>query len=441
MVGLTTRRSGALLTPDERRLLDALGDQTAIAIERIQLARGVDEARISAETERLRSALLASLSHDLKTPLASITGAATSLRQYGPLYEAEQRDELIAMIQSEADRLGRFVANLLDMAKLESGSIQLRREPVDIGEVLATALDRCAGPLADRRTVVETAADLPMLSLDVILFEQVLVNLIDNAARYAPSGSVIVVRALLAQENLRIEVLDEGPGIPPGELERIFDKFHRVHDGDRWRAGTGLGLSIARGFVEALGGSVTAANRTDRLGRRLHHRVSIKAVCRDGVARGNPMSAGIPILVVEDDPAIRRLLRTSLGAQGFQVVEAFHAETALALVASERPEVVLLDLGLPDVDGVEIIRRLRAAGDKTPIIVVSSRGDERGKVDALDLGADDYVTKPFGMAELVARIRTALRHRVQEQGAEPIFKRGDLIVDLTRRRVTRRGEE
>ena len=153
------------------------------------------------------------------------------------------------------------------------------------------------------------------------------------------------------------------------------------------------------------------------------------------------MSAGVPILVVEDDPAIRRLLRTSLGAQGFQVVEAFHSETALALIASERPEVVLLDLGLPDIDGMEIIRRLRASGDNTPIIVVSSRGDERGKIEALDLGADDYVTKPFGMAELVARIRTALRHRVQEQGAEPIFKSGDLIVDLTRRRVTRRGEE
>ena len=134
------------------------------------------------------------------------------------------------------------------------------------------------------------------------------------------------------------------------------------------------------------------------------------------------MSAGVPILVVDDEPPIRRLLRTSLGAQGFQVVEASDAETALALIAAERPEVVLLDLGLPDIDGMEVIRRLRAAGDKTPIIVLSSRGDERGKVEALDLGADDYVTKPFGMAELVARIRTALRHRVQEQGAEPIFK-------------------
>ena len=153
------------------------------------------------------------------------------------------------------------------------------------------------------------------------------------------------------------------------------------------------------------------------------------------------MSAGVSILVVEDDPAIRRLLRTSLGAEGFQVLEAFHAATALALVKSERPEIMLLDLGLPDYDGNEIIRQMRAAGDKTPIVVVSSRGDERGKVAALDLGADDYVTKPFGMAELVARIRAALRHRVQEQGVEPIFKRDDLTVDLTRRRVTRAGVE
>jgi two-component system KDP operon response regulator KdpE len=153
------------------------------------------------------------------------------------------------------------------------------------------------------------------------------------------------------------------------------------------------------------------------------------------------VTAGVSIVVVEDDPAIRRLLRTSLGAQGFQVLEAFHAEAALALVGSERPEIVLLDLGLPDFDGVEVIRRMRAAGDKTPIIVVSSRGGERDKVEALELGADDYVTKPFGMAELVARIRTALRHRIEEQGGEPIYMRGDLVVDLTRRRVMRADKE
>jgi two-component system, OmpR family, KDP operon response regulator KdpE len=148
-----------------------------------------------------------------------------------------------------------------------------------------------------------------------------------------------------------------------------------------------------------------------------------------------------PILVVDDEPAIRRLLRTSLSAEGFEVLEAENAGNALAAIGKAKPEIVILDLGLPDLDGLDVIRRIRADGSKLPIIVLSSRGDERGKVQALDLGADDYVTKPFGIAELVARIRTALRHRFQEQGGEPLFKSGGLGVDLVRRVVTVSGEE
>jgi two-component system KDP operon response regulator KdpE len=144
---------------------------------------------------------------------------------------------------------------------------------------------------------------------------------------------------------------------------------------------------------------------------------------------------------VDDEPPIRRFLRTSLAVQGYRILEAGSARAALDIVAREAPEVVLLDLGLPDRDGLEVIRQLRAAGSQVAIIVLSSRGEESAKVDALDLGADDYVTKPFGMAELVARIRTALRHRVQRQGAEPLFTHGDLSIDLTRRRVTVRGAE
>ena len=263
VVGVTRERRGVLLAPDERRLLEALLDQTAIAIERIELARGIDEARIAAETERLRAALLTSLSHDLKTPLASITGAATSLRQYGQLYDAAEREDLISMIESEADRLGRFVANLLDMTRLEAGSIELRREPVDIGDVVGTALDRCSGLLNGYRANVSIPSDLPMLSADAVLLEQVLVNLFDNAVRYGSPESGFCVRANRTDLGVTIEVLDEGPGLPPAELERVFEKFHRLDERDRHRAGTGLGLAICRGFVEALGGTISAANRED----------------------------------------------------------------------------------------------------------------------------------------------------------------------------------
>jgi two-component system, OmpR family, KDP operon response regulator KdpE len=147
------------------------------------------------------------------------------------------------------------------------------------------------------------------------------------------------------------------------------------------------------------------------------------------------------VLVIEDEPPIRRLLRTSLGANRFAVLEAASGREALETIEREKPEVILLDLGLPDMDGLSIVRTLRGAGDKTPIIVLSSRGEEATKVEALDNGADDYVTKPFGMAELIARLRASLRHRVQAQGAEPVFESGDLRIDIVHRAVTVEGRE
>ena len=151
-------------------------------------------------------------------------------------------------------------------------------------------------------------------------------------------------------------------------------------------------------------------------------------------------SEGPLILVIDDEPPIRRLLRTSLSAQRYRVTEAETAAEGIRRVRADRPDAVILDLGLPDQDGIAVICALRAFS-KVPIIVLSSRGDERGKIDALDLGADDYVTKPFGMGELVARIRAALRHGVQDAGAEPVFCSGDLTVDLVHRRVSVGGEE
>jgi two-component system KDP operon response regulator KdpE len=147
------------------------------------------------------------------------------------------------------------------------------------------------------------------------------------------------------------------------------------------------------------------------------------------------------ILIVDDEPPIRRLLRTSLASQGFQVIEASDGGGALAEIERSRPDLVILDLGLPDIGGLEMIRILRGSGNAMPILVLSSRADEKGKVEALDLGADDYVTKPFGTAELFARIRAALRHRLQQQGEPPLFRSGDLEVDLVRRIVRVRGEE
>ena len=275
VLGVARDAPGPPLTPDERRLLDALADQVAVAIERISLARGLAEARVLAETERMRAALLTSISHDLRTPLAAILGTASSLRSYADRYDANDRDELLATLEGEAERLNRFVGNLLDMTRLEAGAIEAKRDPVDIADIIGTALERAGSVLARHRVEIGIDPDLPMLLLDPILFEQVLFNLLDNAAKYAPEGSRIELRARRDGDAVVIEVVDEGPGIPPGDLERIFDKFYRVHAQDRHRAGTGLGLAICRGFVEAQGGRIEAQNRRDHPGAILTLRMPV----------------------------------------------------------------------------------------------------------------------------------------------------------------------
>lgn len=266
VIGLDREQPGPLFTPDERRLLDALLDQTAVAIERVRLAKEIDETRVLTETERLRSALLTSISHDLSTPLASILGAATSLQSYEALYDAETRRDLIGTILDEGERLHRFVRNLLDMTRLESGAIDLNREMTDIGEAIGAALERCGRLLGGHRVELDLDPDLPMLHLDAVLLEQVLVNLLDNASKYTPAGSTITVSATSQAGRVVLQVRDEGPGMPEGELEQIFTKFHRLEAGDRKQPGTGLGLAVCRGFVEALGGTIIAGNRSDRAG-------------------------------------------------------------------------------------------------------------------------------------------------------------------------------
>jgi two-component system, OmpR family, sensor histidine kinase KdpD len=275
VIGIDRDAPGPLMTPDERLLLDALCDQAAVAIERISLAKGLDEARVLAETERLRAALLTSISHDLRTPLASIIGTVSSLRSFPAKYSESEREELLATLQDEAERLNRFVSNLLDMTRLESGAVELRLELIDVTEIIGSALQRAGNVLAAHRVEVEVEPGLPMLRLDAVLFEQVLFNLLDNAAKYSPVGGRIDIRASRDGELVEIEVVDEGPGIPAADLERIFDKFYRVQAQDRRRAGTGLGLAICRGFVEALGGWISARNRRDRSGAVLTIRMPV----------------------------------------------------------------------------------------------------------------------------------------------------------------------
>ncbi len=265
VIGLFAR-DGRPYAPDQKRLLDSLIDQTALAVERSLLAGQVHDAQVRAEADKLRVAMLSSLSHDLRTPLASILGAATSLLSGRTLYDASQTDELLGTIRDEAERLDRFVGNLLDMSRLEAGVLGTKPEAVHVGEIVDAALKRMGRRLGTHRVAVAVPEDLPLVCADPVLMEQALVNVLDNATKYAPQGSTIGIAGAVQEPNVLVRIEDEGPGIPQEELAYVFDKFYRAKAADRRAAGTGLGLAVARGFVEAFGASLDAANRSGAKG-------------------------------------------------------------------------------------------------------------------------------------------------------------------------------
>ena len=258
VVGIDSDKPGPLLTPDQRRLLDALMDQGALAIERVRLVEDMDRIERTAETERLRTALLTSISHDLKTPLASVLGSAGTLRDLADKLTDSEKVDLLATIIDESERLNRFIANLLDMTKLESGAVMPKLAPHDLSEIIGSTLRRTVKILRHHAVQLELADDLPMVSLDAVLFEQVLFNLLDNAAKYAAAGTTIFIRSwrslkssLLADRRrgrrhpadrsrayLR-QVLPRaedrsGParhGIGPRHLARLYRSHARHHNG------------------------------------------------------------------------------------------------------------------------------------------------------------------------------------------------------------------
>ena len=266
ILGICRDEPAPLLRAEQRRLLEALTDQGALAIERVHLVEAIDRVRRVAETDRLRSALLTSISHDLKTPLAAVLGAAGALRDLSTSFDENAKADLLGTIIEESERLNRFIGNLLDMTKLEAGAVVPNTTLHDVGEIVGSALERAGKMLATHRVEVEISPDLPMVNVDAVLFEQVLFNLLDNAAKYAPPDTTVRIQSWQEQDRVKLQVLDEGDGIPSADLERIFDKFYRARKGDQVRAGTGLGLAISRGFIEALHGTIAAANRTDRSG-------------------------------------------------------------------------------------------------------------------------------------------------------------------------------
>ena len=249
------------LSADEAALAEVLVDTGAAAIARARLAAGKAEAETRARTEDLRNALLSSISHDLRTPLAAILASASSLHHFGEQFAPDVRQDLAATIQEEAQRLDTFVANLLNMTRLEAGGLAVERAAFNVPEVIARTVERRT--TGGRHPILaSTPSDLPEALGDPVLFEQAFGNVLENALRYTPPGSPVMILTSNRGGQICVEIKDEGPGVPPEDLDRIFAKFFRSAAAAR-KPGTGLGLSIARGLMEAMGGDIEARNRQD----------------------------------------------------------------------------------------------------------------------------------------------------------------------------------
>nr|MBI3614511.1 sensor histidine kinase KdpD [Nitrospirota bacterium] len=252
-------RPGRLFDPEQLHLLETFAGQIALAIERVRLAEEAHRSQVLAETERMRNAILSSVSHDLRTPLATVTGAASSLLEGRDRLDAAARQDLAKAIYGEAARLDRLVKNLLDMTRLEAGAVQPKKEWHPIEEIVGAALTRLEGRLQGHPVRTQFPPDLPLVRLDGVLIEQVLVNLLENALKYASPDGPIELSASRADDAVTVEVADRGPGLQPGDEQRIFDKFYRGSQARK--GGVGLGLTICRGIVEAHGGRIWAENR------------------------------------------------------------------------------------------------------------------------------------------------------------------------------------
>jgi two-component system sensor histidine kinase KdpD len=244
--------------PEQLHQLETFANQTALAVERARLAEEAQETQVRMESERLRSSLLSSVSHDLRTPLATITGSASALLEHGGTLGASAQRELLESIREEGERLNRLVQNLLEMTRLDSGALRLRRQWHPLEEVIGAALERLQPRLAGRRVTTRVPPDLPLVPIDDVLVEQVLINLLDNALKYTPAGSPIMIIATATDRAVTVEVADHGPGLAHGDEDRVFEKFFRGTPGAG--RGAGLGLAICKGIVEAHGGRIWAQN-------------------------------------------------------------------------------------------------------------------------------------------------------------------------------------
>ncbi|GHO75495.1 hypothetical protein KSD_32660 [Ktedonobacter sp. SOSP1-85] len=430
------------------------------------LGRGLlfDDVTLERSALEAQGETLARAAHELKTPLAVIKGCATTLLGSSARWDPAMQREMLQMIDTQSDRLYDVLNTLLDVWRLDAGMQPLRLTQVQMPELLSQLVTRWQKQAPYHRFVLSLPPDLPPVMCDAVRIEQTLNHLLDNALNYSAPNSVVSVRLETNEVEMRIGVIDEGIGIAPEHLERIFDRFYRGSQGDEQSGGSGLGLAAARSTVEAHGGRIWADSMGEGQGASFYFtlplapRIETAAVPQrtriSEVAEPvtGPLGAVRPallrqdrrvsVLLAEGDARMARYLRANLEEQQYRVHTVNHGVQFLRQIDLEEPDMVLLATRLADMSGIELLQRLREFS-QVPVIMLSDECDEDERVQLLDLGGDDLVLKPFGMKELMARVRAVLRRRSavrEEPTQQAVFRTGELVIDHAQHLVTVEGK-
>ena len=429
---LVLRGERAPLAPAESRVLRAFCDELALVLERDRLLQVATEAEVYRQSDQVRRSLLAAVSHDLRTPLAAIKTSVTDLLDEEADRSGQDVRDALGSIDQETDRLAALIANLLDMSRIEGGILQARIQGVDLTEIVTGAVDRASRQWPGLQVRIAQASGADAVQADPVFLDRVVTNLLDNATKAAREAGRLRIQVEIGTEGERVvtRIVDHGGGVPASVREQLFYPFYQVSQRHP-RLGTGLGLPISKGFLSLMHGEIWVE---DTPGGGATFAFSLPVAPRRRVKKGR-------VLVVDDEEQIRRAVSRALTSRDYLVQMASDGEEALDMAHTFDPDLVVLDLNLPKLDGLSVCRQLRATS-AVPILVLSVREEEADKVAALDLGADDYLTKPFGIDELLARVRALLR-RAGSQGTPPgvRFATDDLQIDLAERRVTRAGQE
>ena len=399
------------------------------------------------ELERKRAEFLAMVSHELRTPLTSVKGSLTTLLDPTAFLNPAETLQFHQIIDAQTDRMRELIADLLDVARIESGMLSVFPKPTEVANLVSEANNAFQSGGGKHALHIDLAPALPRIMADRLRMIQVLSNLLANAARHSFNSSPI--RVSVSREGLLvvISISDKGRGIPAARLPHLVRKFSRI-DAEDQGGDTGLGLAICKGIVEAHGGRIWAASDGPGLGTTITFTVPTveepgnvppaKPTQPSTRSSSQALKERVRILAVDDDPQALKYVRDALSKAGYTPIVTGDPQEALALMYEKKPHLALLDLMLPGTDGIELMQEILAI-DEVPVIFLSAYGQDHFIARAIDMGAADYVVKPFSPTELTARIRGALRKWAGPDPLEP-FVLGELVIDYVTRQVTLAGE-